>query len=112
MIFSTFLVQAMGIMFKTFYVYDLLTSILFTIVTYIFYKIFTNSITVIKDYGENLNISLTDSETIILYQFIMKNYSEILEGNETSFKELKQKINPNLYQQLLKLYEQNKAKYL
>ena len=66
----------------------------------------------IKDYGENLNISLTDSETIILYQFIMKNYSEILEGNETSFKELKQKINPNLYQQLLKLYEQNKAKYL
>ena len=66
----------------------------------------------IKDYGETINISLTDSETIILYQFIMKNYSEILEGNETSFKELKQKINPNLYQQLLKLYEQNKAKYL
>ncbi len=66
----------------------------------------------IKEYGKKLNISLTDSETIILYQFIMKNYSEILEGNETSFKELKQKINPNLYQQLLKLYEQNKAKYL
>lgn len=66
----------------------------------------------IKEYGKKLNISLTDSETIILYQFIMKNYSEILEGNETSFIELKQKINPNLYQQLLKLYEQNKAKYL
>ena len=66
----------------------------------------------IKDYGEKLNISLTDSETIILYQFIMKNYSEILEGNETSFKELKQKIKPDLYQQLLKLYQQNKAKYL
>ena len=66
----------------------------------------------IKDYGEKINISLTDSETSILYQFIMKNYSEILDGNETSFNELKQKINPNLYQQLLKLYEQNKAKYL
>ena len=49
---STFLVQAFGLIFKTFYVYDLLTSILFTIVTYIFYKIFTNSITVIKDYGK------------------------------------------------------------
>ena len=49
----------------------------------------------IKDYGETINISLTDSETIILYQFIMKNYSEILEGNETSFIELKRKLNPN-----------------
>ena len=26
----------------------------------------------IKEYGKKLNISLTDSETIILYQFIMK----------------------------------------
>ena len=57
----------------------------------------------IKEYGKKLNISLTDSETIILYQFIMKNYSEILEGNETSFIELKRKLNPNLYQQLLNL---------
>ena len=66
----------------------------------------------IKDYGETINISLTDSETIILYQFIMKNYSEILEGNETSFIELKRKLNPNLYQQLLNLYNENKNKYL
>ena len=66
----------------------------------------------IKDYGEKINISLTDSETIILYQFIMKNYSEILEGNETSFIELKRKLNPNLYQQLLNLYNENKNKYL
>ena len=66
----------------------------------------------IKDYGEKINISLTDSETSILYQFIMKNYSEILEGNETSFNELKNKISPNLYQQLLKLYKEQKNKYL
>ena len=51
-IISTFLVQAMGLMFKTFYVYDFLTSILLTIIVYIFYKIFSNSITVIKDYGK------------------------------------------------------------
>ena len=66
----------------------------------------------IIDYAKKINISLSDSDANTLYQFIMKNYSEILEGNETSFIELKQKINPNLYQQLLKLYEQNKAKYL
>lgn len=66
----------------------------------------------IIDYAKKINISLSDSDANTLYQFIMKNYSEILEGNETIFEELKQKINPNLYQQLLKLYEQNKAKYL
>ncbi len=52
LVVSSSIVQFMGMIFKTFYVYDFLTSILFIIVTYIFYKIFTNSITVIKDYGE------------------------------------------------------------
>lgn len=60
LVISTFLVQAMGIAFKTFYVYDLLTSILFTIVTYIFYKIFTNSITVVKDYGEKTAFTIEE----------------------------------------------------
>ncbi|HIR48519.1 MAG TPA: DUF2624 family protein [Candidatus Faecimonas gallistercoris] len=67
---------------------------------------------IIKDYGKKTGILLTESETTILYQFIMKNYSEILEGNETSFNELKNKISPNLYQQLLKLYKEQKNKYL
>ena len=66
----------------------------------------------IKEKRKKLNISLTDSETIILYQFIMKNYSEILEGNETSFIELKKKLSPTLYTQLIKLYNENKTKYL
>ena len=60
LVISTFLVQAFGIMFKTFYVYDLLASILFTTVTYIFYKIFTNSITVIKDYGEKTAFTIEE----------------------------------------------------
>lgn len=67
---------------------------------------------IIKDYGEKVNIKLTESETNILYQFIMKNYSEILEGNETSFNELKKQINPNLYKKLLVLYQEQKNKYL
>ena len=66
----------------------------------------------IKDYGEKVNIKLTESETNILYQFIMKNYSEILEGNETSFNELKKQINPNLYKKLLILYQEQNNKYL
>ena len=67
---------------------------------------------IIKDYGKKTGILLTESETTILYQFIMKNYSEILEGNETSFIELKKKLSPTLYTQLIKLYNENKTKYL
>ncbi len=48
---STFIVQAGKMFFTMFLVYDLLASIIFAIITYIFYKIFSNSITVIKDYG-------------------------------------------------------------
>lgn len=66
----------------------------------------------IIEYAKKTNIILTDSEVNILYQFIMKNYVEILEGNETSFIELKRKLNPNLYEQLLNLYNENKNKYL
>ena len=42
----------------------------------------------------------------------MKNYSEILDGNEKSFEELKKQINPILYQQLLLLYNEQKTKIL
>lgn len=68
--------------------------------------------TIIKEYGEKIGIKLKDSETTILYQFIKKNYSEILDGNENSFKELKEQLSPTLYNQLIKLYNENKYKYL
>ncbi len=42
----------------------------------------------------------------------MKNYSEILDGNETSFKELQKEINPTLYNQVINLYKEQKNKYL
>ncbi len=67
---------------------------------------------IIKEYGKKVNIILNDSESNILYQFIMKNYSEILEGNEKSLEELKKKINPRLYQQLYILYQETKEKYI
>lgn len=48
---SAFIVQAGKMLFTMFLVYDLLASIMFSLLTYIFYKIFANSITVIKEYG-------------------------------------------------------------
>ncbi len=48
---SSFIVQVGKMFFTMFLVYDLLVSVVFAILTYIFYKIFANSITVIKDYG-------------------------------------------------------------
>ena len=65
----------------------------------------------IKEYAKKVNIPITTSETHILYQFIMKNYSEILDGNEKSFSYLKEKLNLNLYYKIYNLYSEYK-KYL
>ena len=48
---STFAVQASKMFFTMFLIYDLISSIMLGIVTYIFYKIFSNSIVVISQYG-------------------------------------------------------------
>jgi len=48
---SAFVVQASKMFFTMFLVYDLIASIMLGIVTYIFYKIFANSIVVINQYG-------------------------------------------------------------
>ncbi len=48
---SVFLVQFIYILFTGFYMYDFLTAIMIAITSYIFYKIFVNSISVVKEYG-------------------------------------------------------------
>lgn len=48
--FAVFLVQVVPLFFRTFYVFDLLTSIMLGITTYIFYKIFVNAIPLIKEF--------------------------------------------------------------
>lgn len=50
-IISSLIVQIAPIALGTFYLYDLLLAIMQSIVVFIFYKIFVNSITVIRDYG-------------------------------------------------------------
>ncbi len=49
--FAVFLVQVVPLFFRTFYVFDLLTSIMLGMTTYIFYKIFVSSISLIKEFG-------------------------------------------------------------
>ncbi len=48
--FAVFLVQVVPLFFRTFYVFDLLTSIMLGMTTYIFYKIFVSSISLIKEF--------------------------------------------------------------
>ncbi len=48
---STFLVQISGILFGSFMIYDLLSSIVTAVSAYIFYKIFSNSLIVINEFG-------------------------------------------------------------
>ena len=78
--------------FRTFYVFDLLTSIMLGITTYIFYKIFVNSITMIIDFGARraftieevmgtsllLAIAVTAFGDLNIFGFSIKNILSIL----------------------------------
>ena len=57
---SCFVVQAGKMLFSGFLVYDLVSSIAFGIITYIFYKIFVNSIIVLSEYGEKQAFSIEE----------------------------------------------------
>jgi len=63
---SSFIVQAGKMLFSGFLVYDLVTAIAIGLVTYIFYKIFANSIIVISDYIEKQVFSISLSPLVAL----------------------------------------------
>ncbi|MDE5831251.1 MAG: hypothetical protein K2H53_06700 [Clostridia bacterium] len=48
---SVILVQAIQMLFRGFLLYDLFLGITLSVTTYIFYKIFSNSLTAISEYG-------------------------------------------------------------
>lgn len=48
---AIFMVQLIYILFTGFYLYDFLVAIMISVTSYIFYKIFVNSISVISEYG-------------------------------------------------------------
>lgn len=92
LLFSVILVQIVPMFFRQFYMFDLLTGIMLGIATYIFYKIFTNSITMIIDFGIRraftieevmgtsllFAISLTAFKNINIFGFSIKNILSIL----------------------------------
>lgn len=57
---SVLLVQIVPMFFRSFYVYDLLTSIMLAIASFVFYKIFANSILIIKDLGRKTVFSVEE----------------------------------------------------
>ena len=63
-------------------------------------------------FAKSHNISYTQDELIIIYQFIKYHYEDLLDENIKVFEEIKGKINPTLYKQLLNLYIEYKQKYM
>lgn len=90
--FAVLIVQIVPIFFGTFIVFDLLLSILLAMTTYIFYKIFVSSITMIKEFGQKraftieevmgtsllLAIAITAFGDLNIFGFSIKNILSIL----------------------------------
>ena len=66
----------------------------------------------IKRSADKNNIVYTNDEAIIIYNFIMYYYNDLLDENIKVFEIIKNKISPNLYKTLLNLYIDYKQKYL
>lgn len=60
LILAVLLVQIVPMFFRSFYLYDLLTSIMLAICSYIFYKIFSNSILMIYEFGKKQAFSIEE----------------------------------------------------
>lgn len=66
----------------------------------------------IKRFADKEKVAYTDDEAIIIYNFIMYYYNDLLDENIKVFEHIKNKISPNLYKNLLHLYIDYKQKYL
>ena len=66
----------------------------------------------LKKAATKYNISCTDTELSMVYQFLEEHYHELLQQDITVFEYLRPKISLNLYKKLLNLYIDLKQKYL
>ena len=64
----------------------------------------------ILNFAKKNNISISTSESIIIYNFIKINYKFILNGDESSLKELKNSLREDLYNKIIELYMYYKNK--
>ena len=67
-------------------------------------------INIIKEYASSINFNISTSESIIIYNFIKRNYNFLLNGNEDCFCELKKSLRPELYNKIKELYNYYKSK--
>lgn len=90
--FAVVIVQVVPLFFRTFYVFDLLTGVMLGMTTYVFYKIFANSIKMIKEFGDKkaftieevmgtsllLAIAISSFDDFNIWGFSVKNILSIL----------------------------------
>ncbi len=62
------------------------------------------------EYAINNQFPISASESIIIYNFIKRNYNFILNGEEDKLKELKGEIREDLYLKIIELYTYYKKK--
>ena len=65
----------------------------------------------IKNYASSKNVYLTDKENEIIYDFIMNNYSDLIDNEDVLLK-LKPFIREELFEKVREEYIKNKTKYL
>ncbi len=70
------------------------------------------SIRDLEKFARMNNINYTKDELIVVYNFIINNYNELLDENINVFLKIRDKISPELYKKLLNLYVEYKQKYL
>lgn len=62
------------------------------------------------EYAKNNHFPISTSESIIIYNFIKRNYNFILNGEEEKIKELKDEVREELYLKIIELYTYYKKK--
>lgn len=70
------------------------------------------SINDVKNFADKNKIEYTSDELVIVYNFIMYNYNDLLDGNIKIIDNIKDKISPTLYKRLINLYIEYRQKYL
>ena len=65
---------------------------------------------IIIDYAYKNNFMLSSRDSIIIYNFIKRNCKFILNGDESSFKDLEQQLDKDLYKKIKELYIYYKSK--
>ena len=59
----------------------------------------------LEKFAQKNHIEYSQYDLIIIYNFIMNNYNELLDGNKNLFNKIKDKINSKLYDEIIRLYK-------